>query len=351
MASSPAKPRIGVVGTGWWSTQHHLPGLKSYDGCELAAIADPDVQKLETAGDAFGVARRFVDYHDLLALVDGVVVAVPHEHHYAIARDALDAGVHVMVEKPMTLASRDSWDLVSRAGANGLHLVCGYTFQFTRHARLVRDIVRSGRIGEVRLVAGVFASIVESYYRGRPDEYADAFEFALTGPAPATYSGTGGGQGFTQVTHPMGMVFWVTGLCATEVYAHMERHDLDVDLVDAIAFRLSGGAVGTMASTGSLRPGQDQQQELRYYGTDGLVVQDLIHGRTAAYFNDGTSVEPDDLAPDEIYPTYATARCLADLIRGEAENLAPGEPAAATVEFLEACYASAADGRPVRLTD
>lgn len=343
--------RIGVIGTGWWATQFHLPGLVSYEHADVVALADPDTEKLAAAGERFDIASRHSDYHDLLAdpRVEGVVVAVPHAFHHEIARAALDAGKHVLLEKPLTLAAADAWDLVDTAESRGLHLVAGYTFQFTRHARLVRQIVRSGRLGELYLVSGLFASMVRSYFDGSPDDYADVFDFPLTGPDPSTYSDpriSGGGQGQTQVTHAMGMVHWVTGGRPVEVFARMTDGGLPVDLADAITYRMDGGAVGTMASCGSVAPRQPQQQGIWYYGSEGLVVQDLIGGRVEAHFNDGTSELPPDLADGEVYPAEAPARCLVDLIRGVGENLAPALEAARTVEFLSAAYHAAASGVP-----
>lgn len=346
-------PRIGVIGTGWWATQFHLPGLTDHPGAEVTAVADVDEAGLTAAADRFGVAAAFTDPDELLSseLVDGVVIAVPHTFHYPLAKSALAAGLHVLVEKPMVLRAIEAWDLVDIADRSGLHLMVGYTSQFTRAARRCRELVASGAIGEVIHVAGLFATMVESYYRGRPDDYEPVFEFPVTGPRSDTYSDpaiAGGGQGQTQVTHGMGMVLHVTDRRVDEVNAYMDEQDLDVDLVDAIAYRLDNGAVGTMAATGSLRPGQPQQQEFRYYGTEGFILQDLLAGTLEAHFNDGGSEILDPLDEDERYPARAPARTLADLISGDrTENPAPAVPAARTVEFLEAAYRSVELGRPV----
>jgi predicted dehydrogenase len=347
--------RIGVIGTGWWATQFHLPGLVSYPACSVEALADPDPAKLAAAGEAFAVPaeRRFEKYGDLLSsgLVDGVVIAVPHAFHYEIARAALDAGVHVMLEKPMVLAAADAWDLVRRSEAAGLHLVVGYTFQFTDHARRAREIVQSGRLGDVHLVTGQFASMVQSYLQGRPGDYQDVFGFPLTGPGERTYSDpaiAGGGQGMTQVTHPMGLAFWVTGRRAVEVHAFMADHGAAVDMVDAIAYRLDNGGLGTMASTGQIHPGQREVEHVIYHGTEGVLVQDLTAGTLDVSYADGTN---ESVTSADTYPATATARCLVDLIAGTdgAENRGPARPAAATVEFLEAAYQSARSGQPVRI--
>ena len=228
----------------------------------------------------------------------------------------------------------------------------GYTYQFTRHAQAAREIVQSGRIGELQLVSGIFTSWVESYLRGKPQDYAEAFGFPVTGPEPDSYSDprmAGGGQGHLQVTHPMGMALWVTGRRAVEVFAFMESYDLDVDLVDSFSYRLDNGASGTMASTGAMRPRQQLDQTLLYAGSGGFVRQDLAGGRLEAQYNDGTSEQFPDLSDEELYPAHLPSRGLTDLALGAVENCAPGELGARVVEFLEAGYRSAASGRPIEV--
>lgn len=349
-----ATPRIGVIGTGWWATQFHLPALVEYEGVELVGLADPDASKLAQAAERFGVESTFANPRDLLDtdIVDGVMVVVPHAFHYELAKAALDAGLHTFVEKPLVLTAADAWDLVQTAERQGLHLTVGYTYHHTRAAAKVRETIQQGRIGELIHVSGLFASMVESYYRGQPEDYRPVFDFPVTGPGESTYSDpsiAGGGQGMTQITHAMGMVLWATGRRADEVMAYMDNRDLAVDLVDAISYRLDNGAIGTMAATGSLAPGQPQQQEFRYYGTEGFILQDLLDGTVSIHRNDGSSDEIEPLSGDEVYPAHLPSRRFADLIAGRGENLAPGRDAAHVVEFLEAAYRSAQSGAPVRI--
>ncbi len=345
---------IGVIGAGWWATQHHIPAIRAHPEAELVALADPNPQRLRMAADRFEIANVYADYRELLRLpgLAGVIIAVPHSLHYQIARDALEARLHVLVEKPMVLRGADARALVALADQNRLHLLVGYTFQYTAHAALARSILRSGKIGELRLVAGVFASVVESYLRGRPDDYSEDFGFAVTGPDPATYSDpglSGGGQAQTQVTHLMGMAMWTTGQRATDVFALMGRFDLAVDLVDAISYRLEGGALGSVAATGSLRPDQPLRQALTYYGSAGFVVQDLAGGRLSVHLNSGPADAIPDLPAGDIYPAGAPAKALCDLILGRGENRSPGSTAADVVEFLESAYRSASSGRLERV--
>lgn len=347
------RARIGVIGTGWWATQHHIPSLLNYPAADLVGICDLKPEKLQRAADYYDIPGRFTDHRELLAAdLDGVVVAVQHAYHYQVARDALDAGVSVLVEKPMTLHAHEAWDLVDRAAAGDLHLMVGYTFHFTRHAKAAHEIVRSGRLGEIQFVSGLFATMVESYLRGRPQDYVDHFQFPVTGPEPSTYSDpaiAGGGQGVLQVTHPMGMVLWVTGLHAVEVTGFVENFDLDVDLADAFSYRLSNGGVGVMGSTGGVRPHQSPLQANTYFGSAGIIEQDLTGGILRVSYHDGTSEDFADLTGDELYPQHAPARALVDLIGKGGENRAPGTVGARVVEFLEAGYRSSAEGRTARI--
>jgi predicted dehydrogenase len=149
----------------------------------------------------------------------------------------------------------------------------------------------------------------------------------------------------------MGLVLWTTGLRVRELSAFVDGFGLAVDLVDAISYRFDNGGLGSMGSTGSLRPDQPWQLEYRYYGSEGCILHDTFTGTLEAYFNDGTSELFTPLEPDERAPIHAPARCLVDLVLGVGENLAPGEVGARTVEFLDAAYRSAAERRVVGIAE
>jgi predicted dehydrogenase len=346
--------RVGVVGVGWWATQFHLPALMSNPWVEVTCLADINPDRLQRACRHFGIEHAFADVHNLFSsgLVDAVVIATPHATHYALVKAALEHNLHTLCEKPFVLESQQGYELVRMARERSLHLVVGYTYQFTRHARMARELVRQGRIGDLVFVSGLFASMVEAFYRGNTDEYDQVFHYPVVGPEPQTYSDrrlSGGGQAQTQITHAMNMVFWVTGRRPTEVHAFMINRDLAVDLADAISYRFDNGAVGTMGSTGSLRPGQLQQQEIRYYGTKGYILQELIQGRLACCSNDGSIESPPDLSEGEVYPAASVSGGLIDLIRGINDNPADATTAVATVEFIEAAYRSVALRSPVMI--
>jgi predicted dehydrogenase len=281
--------------------------------------------------------------------VHGVVIATPHSTHFNLARDALLAGKHVLLEKPMTLTAVDARRLREISEAEGQGLIIGHTYQYTRHASKAREIVTRGGIGEVTFVSALFSSMVAAYYQGNPEEYREVFNFPVNGPAPDTYSNpslSGGGQGWTQMVHLMDMVFCVTGLQADRVFARMSNRDLDVDLIDSMSFALNNGGLGTAGSTGQLKPGQPQQQEIRYYGSEGYLLQDLLNGTMTIVYNDGREEEKlPDLLAEEIYPTGAPVDRLIEICRTGEYSSEALESSIAAVEFLEAAYRSAESGK------
>ena len=338
-------PKLAVVGCGWWSTQFHIPGIQSFNGAELVGVVDSDLVRRQAASDAFGVPS-FCSIKELKDAVDvdGVVIATTSATHYELALEALMSDLHVMVEKPMVLSSAEAWELVDIAARKGLVLQVGFTHHYTSPAQRLQQVIANGGIGEILHVSGLYATMVEAYYRGRPEEFDKVFHFPITGPGSRTYSDpaiSGGGQGVTQVSHLIGMILWVTGLRAVEISAFMENTDLEVDLVDAISFRLDSGGVGVVGSTGNLRPGDPQQQEIRYYGTKGYALQDLVSAGAEIRYEDGEVETLTIGEAEEPYPAYSPVRNLANAIRGVGKEVASGEAGARSVEFLEAAYESA----------
>ena len=355
--------RVAVIGCGWWSTYTHIPRLREYEHADLVALCDPDEARLRAAAERYGVERTYTSLDEMLARerLDGAVVATYHATHYEVASKCLDAGLHVLCEKPMVLEAAQAADLVARARARGRELVVGYPWHYTATARHARELVTSGQLGPVQFAASLFASMVVEFYRGNPEAYRPVFQYPVTGPTKRSYSDAalaGGGQGHLQVTHAAGLLFFVTGLRAARVGAFMERFDVPVDLVDAISVRFAPvdvgypGAVGVLGSTGNIGVGDGGQHDLRVYCRDGYVLLDMVAGTLTVKRHDGSAEQLGPLDPDDRYPRFATARNLVDVILGRAANGSPGEVGQRTVELLEAAYRSAAQqGAPVAVED
>ena len=348
--------RIGVVGAGWWATRAHLPAIVANPDSELVAIADPIDEKRERAVSVFDPQASYTSHREMLdnAQLDGVVIAVPHTAHFDVAMDSLQAGCHLMLEKPMVVESRHAASLLEESAERGLEIVVGYPYHYNQQVLAVRDWIANGEIGELLYVHSLFASTVWDLFRGDVDLVADAVGFTITPTGTDTYGDpalSGGGQAIVQITHSAALLLFMTGLKPTEVFAYMENKDLRVDLVDALTVRFDGGCIGTIGSTGSNVQTQEELLEYRLYGSAGHIIFDLATSDVALHRADG-SVTRNPVAPtsssataySSAYPEDAPVNNLVDVILGRDENRSPASLGAEVVCLLEAAYESARTG-------
>lgn len=346
--------RIGVIGCGWWATRAHLPALAANPDATIAAIADPDPVNRARAAERFGIpaTRVFADATEMLATaeLDAAIVAVPHALHAPLARAVLARDLHLLLEKPMTIGPADARALAALAAERDRELIVGYPWHYNRQVLAVRDAIAEGRIGNIEFVACQFASIVRELYRGNPEPYRDVLGYSVNPPGERTYADpeiAGGGQGQTQVTHSAALLFLLTGLRPVRVAALVESFELAVDLADAVAIRFAGGAIGSLGSTGSVLPGHDELLEYRIFGDRGHITFEVHEGLAVIHGRDGELHRLPGLAVEERYPDWAPADNLVDVVLGRAPNGSPAALGVLTVEFVNAMYRSAREGRMV----
>lgn len=131
--------RTGVVGLGHFGS-FHVRHHAAHPEIELVALADVDDAKGKIA--AFHGAAFHRDYRDLFGQVDAVSIAVPTSMHHAVAREFIDAGIHVLVEKPLADGKETAADLVARARQNNVVLQVGHVERFSPTYRALRGEVR-----------------------------------------------------------------------------------------------------------------------------------------------------------------------------------------------------------------
>lgn len=138
--------KIGVIGIGKWG-KNHLRSLSEID-CDIVGISDVDIKKKKLA-EEYGI-EFFEDYTKLLEKVDAVTVATPTDLHYEVVTDCLNAGKHVLVEKPIATTSKQSKKLTDLANSKNLILSVGYLFRFNNSIKRVRELVKE--IGEIQYI-------------------------------------------------------------------------------------------------------------------------------------------------------------------------------------------------------
>ncbi|MFI5914052.1 Gfo/Idh/MocA family protein [Dactylosporangium sp. NPDC051541] len=147
---SDQKLRVAVIGSGRWAQRAHIPGWQRDPRAEVVAIADTDAAMLDEAGEQFGVAKRVTDYRELLddPGIDVIDVATANRAHFEISAAALDAGKHVLCEKPVHHDYKQTRALSELARSKGLKTKLGFTFRYAPAIQYAKHLIDSGFVGQ-----------------------------------------------------------------------------------------------------------------------------------------------------------------------------------------------------------
>jgi len=151
--------RVGVIGCGYWGP-NLVRNFVEIPTSTVVAVADLNQKRLNHIQGCYPQIAVTKDYRDLFRLgLDATVIATPPATHFRLARDALLHGLHVLVEKPLTLASRDAQELIDLAKEHDCILMVGHTFVYNPAVRALKQIINSGEIGDIYYVDAVRASL------------------------------------------------------------------------------------------------------------------------------------------------------------------------------------------------
>jgi predicted dehydrogenase len=187
---------VGVVGYGYWGP-NLVRNFSDLPGATVAAIADLRPGRLEVAARRCPAAELYTDPLALIASarVDAIVIATPVSTHFDLARQALRAGKHVLVEKPLASSSAEALALTEDAAARRLVLMVDHTFVYTPTVRRIRELVSQGELGELyyydstRVNLGLFQPDVNVLWDLAVHDLS-IMDFVL-GRQPTTLSATG----------------------------------------------------------------------------------------------------------------------------------------------------------------
>lgn len=155
-AASQSSPitRIGVIGLGHWGP-NHVRIFNSLGESRVVAVADTDQTRRERIISSTPGVKSLASAADLVALseVDAVVVATPTSTHYAVVKAALDAGKHVLCEKPLCTSSVEGEELAALAREKNRVLMVGHIFLFNSSLQKVKELMDAGEIGDIRYIS------------------------------------------------------------------------------------------------------------------------------------------------------------------------------------------------------
>ena len=140
---------VGVIGAGRWANWAHLPGWVRDGRCDLVAVCAREIDRARAAAEKFGAPVVTADFRELLARddIDIIDVVTRDSEHFEINVAAIEAGKHVLSEKPVAHDFRDVRRVADLAVARGLKTKVGFTFRYSPAVRYLKHLIDSGSLG------------------------------------------------------------------------------------------------------------------------------------------------------------------------------------------------------------
>ncbi|HSV72747.1 MAG TPA: Gfo/Idh/MocA family oxidoreductase [Chthonomonadales bacterium] len=337
--------RLGVIGAGWFVSRRHLPDAARCDDVQVAALCRRDLAPLRRVRDALAPeAALHRDWREMLDAggLDAVLIATPHALHYEQASEALERGLHVLLEKPMAITSAEAHALAASAASRGLTLAVALNPPHWAHCHRMRALVREGALGEVESVSMLWTGNADYVFGDAPAPRG------LPGVVPPTMyradpSLCGGGYLMDGGPHLVSEVLWVTGQRAVEVACQMDSTPRDRRAT--VSLRLAAGALATISSVGNSRFG-DRRVLNVFAGSAGTLRVEGFDFRVRCE-RAGAPVE--EFTEAGLPAVAGPLRNFVDATLYGAELHSPAAHGVHVTEVLEAAYLSASEGRAVRL--
>ncbi len=330
--------RLGIIGCGWAGDQHARASRALDDRADLAAVADVNVEAAGALASAYGAPVVSADYGDLLdaARLEAVVIALPHALHAESVIAAAEAGLHVLVEKPLanTLAEADA--MIAAAEQAGVTLMVAENVRFDPTYRQAADLIAAGRLGDLFLLRISREHQMHDYLRQRP--------WFLNDPGGGIMV-SGGVHDYELARMLGGEIESVYGQVAPKALPEMAADDTSV----AVA-RLAGGATAVLVESFSLRTPQPGVQGSAH-GSRGSL---WFYGETVRLYTAGEDGQQDRVeaitVPGE--NTFITEMAhFLDCIETGAAPITSGREERQPLAAVVATYESFRRGVPVRLDE
>lgn len=322
---------VGFIGLGAIA-RSHLPAIAVQDGLHLVAVCDRDEHALRARAGEYGVAG-YRDYRDLLASgADVAVVALPHHLHCEVAVAALQAGCHVLVEKPLAVSVEQCRAMLQAARHVGRILAVTDTASYHPGALLTGERFRNGALG--RFLSGIHHNARFYFHEGRPTWFLD----------PAT---SGGGMfanvGLHRLAQTRACLPGLEPVTVSAAVARVAEHPVEACTSALVRYR-TGGAMHYEELGYVPRPGW-WPLDAHYVFEDGMVTFDAERWRLVTR----EGAEHQEALPGAGNPYEPVYRDLLRRLQGETPLGPSGWESAADVAVVQGAYASARAGREVDL--
>ena len=330
--------RVGLLGLGAIAQVVHLPVLHSLEGVTLAGVCDVDRPKATAIANRFGGPRIYQKDEEVFndPEIDAVVICTPSYLHNTQAIAALEAGKHVLIEKPLSIRAEDAEEVLKVAERTGKTLMVAMNNRYRPDIQALKPFASGGELGNLFLVRGAWLNkkvrVVRPTWRHRKET-------------------AGGGAMMDLGVQTLDLAMWFLDFPkATSVFAHMHPGEgMEVEDTVAIVVRLENGAAVSLSLSWSLVAERDRHY-MRLLGTRGsgsiqplAVYKELEHGML--------DVTPSVPPGRENMYTASYREELTDFTetaRGNRPYVPPVEQVQ-LMRIVAAAYQSAAEGREVEL--
>ncbi len=339
---------------GAYARRAHLPPLLQHPHAEVAALCRRNPARLAEAAAAVGAPRTYASWQDMLRgePLDAVVVSTPHDLHYEVARAALARGLHVLVDKPMTLRAAHARDLVALAQRQRLTLMTAFNRHYEPPFTKARELLDDAAVGELRLIDAYAAYDWDLWLDPADTRFSGAAAHMLHGVSNeqaallhetsfrAAAAANGGGFFADVGAHVLDACLWLARSPAATVFAQMDSPQ--TDLYAALSLRLASGVLCSLACIGDTPVPRDFGFHL--YGATGA-----IHMRWGELRLERELRDPVTFDNAAMPAAGSAAGNFIDVILGRAAPRATAHDGLRQVEAMEAAYQSAHEGAPVSI--
>jgi len=326
--------RTALIGAGKMA-RHHLP-LMVEAGADIRVICEPSSENYQLICDKLTELGEPPPPNvpvlaDMLAKfageLDAVFIITPHKLHHDHAKICLEAGLDVLLEKPMVMNAGEAISLMETRDRTGAHLVVAFQGGLSPQIRHAADLIASGALGELRTVTGMV-------WQGWKANTVGAWR-----QAPAT---AGGGFLFDSGAHMLNTVCTLVGEDFATVAAWLDNRGAAVDIDGVVMGRLESGALVTINGCGDCIPGLENEI---YLNMTGGVIRTCMYGRRLLIRRAG---ETELVEVDGLPKMRGAWEQFMQVRAGEIENPCPPEVGLRMAKLWDAIVESASkDGMPV----
>ena len=298
--------RIGIIGAGFWSAYFYLPYLRSAPDAVCVGVVRRNEEALAALKRGFDLDVASTEVDDLLAAgCDGIIVASGHSMHRAHAVAALEAGCHVLIEKPMTVTLEDAQAVEQAAVKAGRTLTVAHGYNYMPMSTWAIDLVASGELGRPRHLTALMGSSLVDLFSGQGG-YGDVEVGGYTFEAsPSTWAvaDQGGGYLYGQTSHQLGMALALVPSRPASVFARLGRLENGCDIDVSLSVEFADGTLATISGNGRMPWGVRTPMNL-FLETDSAIMSiDYTNEIARAWAADDREPELPD--PDSVDRGYA----------------------------------------------